>query len=68
MLRVIGLKNLLEPEQEEVPDQVRRLVEEREAARESGDYATADAKRAESASHGWIVRDTPEGPRIERAR
>jgi len=39
----------------------------REEARRSGDYATADAKRDESTSHGWIVRDTPEGPRIERA-
>lgn len=68
MLGTLGLERLLEPEQHEVPDKIRRLVEEREAARESGDYATADAKRAESASHGWIVRDTPEGPRIERAR
>jgi cysteinyl-tRNA synthetase len=67
MLRVIGLEDLLEAGQEEIPDEIRRLAEERDAARESGDYATADAKRAESASHGWIIRDTPEGPRIERA-
>ena len=68
MLGTLGLEALLEPADEDVPPEIRRLVEEREEARRTGDYATADAKRDESASHGWIVRDTPEGPRIERAR
>ena len=68
MLWTLGLETLLEPEQDEVPPEILRLAQERAVARESGDYATADAKRDESASHGWIIRDTPEGPRIERAR
>ncbi|MEX2195567.1 MAG: cysteine--tRNA ligase [Thermoleophilaceae bacterium] len=67
MLWALGLEGLLDCSAEEVPAEVRRLVDERQAARDARDFETADAKRDESAALGWVVRDTPEGPRIERA-
>ena len=67
MLRGLGLESLLELEEEMPDDDARRLLEEREAARAAGDYATADAKRDELSARGWQVRDTPEGPRLHRA-
>ena len=30
------------------------------------DFATADARRDELAALGWVVRDTPQGPQLER--
>jgi hypothetical protein len=50
------------------PDQptqaVLDLVERRQEARSSKDWAAADKIRAELAGLGWQVEDTPEGPRI----
>jgi hypothetical protein len=45
-----------------VPDEIRRLAEERRAARERRDWAAADALRDRLAGAGWQVADTPEGP------
>jgi cysteinyl-tRNA synthetase len=41
------------------------LVAARQEARARRDWATADALRREIAAHGWQVRDTPAGPRLE---
>ena len=65
MLQVIGLENLLDSE-EEAPEEAKRLRDEREAAREARDFATADAKRDELAELGWVVRDTADGPKLVR--
>jgi cysteinyl-tRNA synthetase len=67
MLRVLGLENLLEADEQPDDDAV-RLLEEREEARRSRDFATADARREELAERGWIVRDTPAGPQLVRQR
>ena len=66
MLYVLGLDNLLEAE-ETAPPEAKRLLDEREAAREQRDFATADAKRDELAALGWAVRDTPAGPKLVRS-
>jgi cysteinyl-tRNA synthetase len=66
MLWVLGLDNLLEVE-EVAPPEAKRLLDEREAAREARDFTTADAKRDELAALGWTVRDTPEGPKLVRS-
>jgi cysteinyl-tRNA synthetase len=66
MLWVLGLDNLLEPEDDAASDDVKRLVAEREQARTERDFATADERRDQLAALGWEVRDTPEGPRLVR--
>lgn len=48
------------------PEEVLALVERRQAARKSKDWAAADALRGEIAALGWQVVDTPEGPKLER--
>jgi cysteinyl-tRNA synthetase len=64
MLWTLGLENLLEGDEDPPPPEAERLLAEREEARAAGDFATADARRNELAALGWVVRDTPEGPRL----
>jgi cysteinyl-tRNA synthetase len=66
MLWTLGLENLLEPEEETVDPDAKRLLAEREEARTARDFATADARRDDLAELGWEVRDTPDGPRLVR--
>ena len=64
MRAVLGLENLLEPEQVEVPAEVRELAEERQRARGEGDYAEADRLRDQLRELGWEVRDSAGGPEL----
>ncbi len=80
MLQVLGLENLLRRTVgrsktltwsmvggDQMPDEeALRLLEEREQARAARDFATADARRDDLAARGWVVRDTPQGPQLER--
>ncbi len=52
---------------ESVPDSVVALVEERQAARKARDFDRADTIRDELLESGWVIEDTPEGPRAKRA-
>ena len=61
MLGVLGLEGMLDAH-EEVDEEALRLVQEREDARLSRDFARADAVRDELLERGWEVRDTSEGP------
>jgi cysteinyl-tRNA synthetase len=45
-------------------DEVRALVEEREAAREGKDWQRSDELRDRIAELGWIVQDGPDGPQL----
>jgi hypothetical protein len=51
---------------ESVPDEVLAVAEARERARASRDWPLADNLRAQAASLGWQIRDTPAGPEFER--
>jgi cysteinyl-tRNA synthetase len=66
--RVLGLRlaEHAESEKTEVPDNIRMLLEEREKARKARDFATADQIRETIIAAGYIVEDTPQGPRIRR--
>ncbi|HEV2724101.1 MAG TPA: cysteine--tRNA ligase [Thermoleophilaceae bacterium] len=66
MLHVLGLEELLEPDEDGLDANARRLLEEREEARGSRDFERADRKREELAEMGYEVRDTPEGARLVR--
>jgi cysteinyl-tRNA synthetase len=66
MLTVIGLENLLAAE-EPTEEDASRLAEEREQARQKGDFERADAIRRELAERGYEVRDTDDGPVLVRA-
>jgi cysteinyl-tRNA synthetase len=49
-----------------VDAEVKRLLQEREQARKRRDFATADRLRAQIATLGYVVEDTPRGPRLKR--
>jgi cysteinyl-tRNA synthetase len=68
MLEALGLERLLEEarREEDVPEEIRRLVTRRAQARDAGDFATADRLRDELAEQGWEVRDAPEGAQLVR--
>ena len=52
---------------EEIPEEVVRLVEEREAARKKKDWGTSDALREKIKALGYIVQDRKEGPNVKKA-
>ncbi len=53
-------------EAEEVPAEVLEKVQARVDARRRKDFQEADAIRDELAAQGWIIEDTPDGPRVKR--
>jgi cysteinyl-tRNA synthetase len=64
MLDVFGLAGLDPGPGDEVPDEVRALVDERAAARAARDFARADELRDRIAALGWELVDTPEGTQV----
>jgi cysteinyl-tRNA synthetase len=51
---------------ESVPGHILSLAAERQAARAAKDFARADQIRDQLAASGWVVEDTPKGPRARR--
>ena len=47
-----------------VPAEVAALVEKRQQARADKDWTASDRLRDEIAAHGWIVKDTKDGPKL----
>ncbi len=66
MARVLGLE--LRAGDDKVDDEAARLVSDRDAARAARDYGRADAIREQLQAWDWIVKDTPEGTKLQRRR
>ena len=49
-----------------VPAEIVALLDRRQAARKAKDFKQADAVRDELKSHGWVIEDTPKGPRLKK--
>jgi len=52
--------------QAEAPVEILGLLQQREAARNAKDFKRADAIRDELKAKGWVIEDTPKGPRLKR--
>ena len=52
---------------DDTPAEVTELAAQRVAAKKARDFARADALRAEIRAKGWVVEDTPSGPKLKRA-
>ena len=50
----------------EAPPEILALLDERQAARKAKDFRRADAIRDELKAKGWILEDTPKGPKLKR--
>lgn len=49
-----------------VPAEIRKLADDREAARNAKDFAASDALRERLLLAGWMVEDTQKGPKLKR--
>ncbi len=49
-----------------VPEQALHLLELRQQARQSKNWPEADRVRHELAALGWVIQDTPQGPKLKR--
>jgi cysteinyl-tRNA synthetase len=53
-------------QKEEIPSDIQALVEERTAARVQKNWARSDAIRDELQKRGYVIEDTPTGPRAKK--
>lgn len=63
--RVLGL-NLDAVEDIEIPSEVEKLLKLRKEARENKEFEKSDSLRDEIAQLGYVVKDTPEGQKLEK--
>jgi cysteinyl-tRNA synthetase len=54
------------PQAQEAPAEVAALAEQRQAARKAKDFKRADQIRDELKAKGWVIEDTPKGPKLKR--
>ncbi len=66
MLEFDEVLGILEHEKAEVPDEVKKLVAERENARKEKDFKKSDEIREKLRGMGWEIQDTPEGTKIRK--
>jgi cysteinyl-tRNA synthetase len=59
---VLGIGASVEPE---LPAELNALLEARQAARKAKDFKRADAIRDELKAKGWVIEDTPKGPKLK---
>lgn len=70
--RLLGLmfiehaEKLVAAESETAPAEIVALAEKRTAAKAAKDWTTADALRAQIDAAGWVLTDTPSGPKLTR--
>ncbi|HAL74589.1 MAG TPA: cysteine--tRNA ligase [Clostridiales bacterium] len=64
LLDVLGLRV---KEENLIPEDVMALVEARTQAKKQRDFQLADALRAQIQAKGFIVMDTPQGPKVSKA-
>ena len=50
----------------EIPEEIKKLAEERELARQNKDFKKSDELRDQIQKLGFSVKDTPEGPKISK--
>jgi cysteinyl-tRNA synthetase len=49
-----------------IPEDIMELVERRAQAKKARDFALADALRNEITAKGYVVEDTPQGPKVTK--
>jgi cysteinyl-tRNA synthetase len=62
-----GIRSLGVVGQEELPSDIQELLDKREAARIARNWAEADFLREAVLRKGFIIEDTPQGPKLTKA-
>lgn len=65
--RVLGLEIDKKNEVQELPDEIKNLIEERKKARENKDYKKSDELRNKIEKMGYKVKDSKDGMQVEKA-
>jgi cysteinyl-tRNA synthetase len=65
--RINSVFGLAEPQSADIPQEIQDLLQARENARKNRDFKQADALRAQLQNAGWLIEDTPKGPRLKKA-
>ncbi|MCX6707804.1 MAG: class I tRNA ligase family protein, partial [Candidatus Woesearchaeota archaeon] len=66
MLSINKVLVILEENKEDIPEYIRQLAEERQEARKRKDFKQSDLIRDMLKEKGYIVEDTPNGPRVKK--
>jgi cysteinyl-tRNA synthetase len=65
--RIDSVFGLGRKQESEAPPEIQQLLEDRQAARKAKDFKRADALREQLTARGWVIEDTPKGPRLKRS-
>jgi cysteinyl-tRNA synthetase len=65
--RVDSVLGVAAPAEVSVPPEIFALVEARQSARKAKDFKQADVIREQLKTRGWVIDDTPKGPKAKRA-
>jgi cysteinyl-tRNA synthetase len=57
---------LFRSKEEQIPEEIQELAEKREEARKKKDFKTADQMRDKLKEKGYVLEDTPQGPRLKK--
>jgi cysteinyl-tRNA synthetase len=63
--RVLSVLGLV-PQQDSIPEEIKKMADRRQEARARKDYAAADALRDQIYALGYELKDTPEGVKINK--
>ncbi len=66
MLDIDSVLGVLEVKEEKLPEKIKKLIEEREAARKEKDYAKSDNLREKIKDRGYDIKDTSDGPILSK--
>jgi cysteinyl-tRNA synthetase len=50
----------------EIPPEISSMLEARQAARQAKDFKKSDSIRDDLKSKGWVIEDTPKGPKLKK--
>ena len=67
MIEFDRIFNILETEEQKIPEKIKGLVAEREKARKEKNYKKADELRKEIQKKGYILDDTKKGPIVKKS-
>jgi cysteinyl-tRNA synthetase len=65
--RIDSVFGLGRKEEGEAPAEIATLLEQRQEARKAKDFKRADQLRDELKTKGWLIEDTPKGPKLKKA-
>ena len=65
--KIFGIIDFSKTKKQAAPEGIKKLMAERETARQNKDWQKSDEIRNEIAKLGFIVKDTPSGPVIEKS-